>query len=433
MEIKVSIVMPVKNTAGYIRECMESLLSQTMEEIEILCVDAGSTDGTQEILQEYADRDSRVRLLEDTKGSTGYANNLGMEKASGEYVAIMEPDDFAAPDMYEKLYEAAVKNHADAVRADYQVFFGEKEKREYIDKAVAVREDYGKVYCPADEQRLFRNDMSTWAGIYARKLFTEEHMCHNETPGAAYQDNGFWFLMMAHVKRLCYIPVSGYRYRMDNPGSSIHKRGKIFAICDEYEFIRERLASEGIFEKFECIYVWAKFIRYLSAYHRLDDALKGEFAGRFAREMQEHFEKEEPERRALYSNFSKGQKKLLNELLQGGERFHNCRMEEKKVFHALMQRDSGLVQYGCGSDGLRLLLYMREMGCLDRLKCLCDGNPGLWGNEVFGKKICSPDETREIYPDASYLVASINYGDEIRERLRVNGIREERIYKMNFC
>jgi len=83
LEVKISVVMPVLNTAAYIRECMESLVNQTLREIEILCVDGGSTDGTREILEEYAKRDHRVRILEDTKGSTGYANNLGMEKAVG--------------------------------------------------------------------------------------------------------------------------------------------------------------------------------------------------------------------------------------------------------------------------------------------------------------------------------------------------------------
>ena len=72
---------------------MESLIHQTLKEIEILCIDAQSTDGTREILQEYAEKDSRVHLYDDTKGSTGYANNYGMQNAKGEYMAIVEPDD----------------------------------------------------------------------------------------------------------------------------------------------------------------------------------------------------------------------------------------------------------------------------------------------------------------------------------------------------
>lgn len=428
-EIKISVIMPIRNTVNYIRECMESLIHQTMKEIEILCIDAKSTDGTREILQEYAEKDNRVHIYDDTKGSTGYANNYGMRKAKGEYLAIVEPDDFVALDMYEKLYQAAKANNADVVRADYKVFFGSGSQREYIDKAIASADEYGKIYCPAEEQQLFQNDMSTWAGILSKELFAGGCVCHNETPGAAYQDNGFWFLTMAHAKRLYYLSASGYRYRMDNPDSSIHNRGKLFAICDEYAFIRTKLEQEGIFEEFKTVYLRAKFIRYLSAYYRLDDTLKPEFAGRFASEMQGHYQKGElqPE------GFLKGQQKLLKELLTGGEAFHKNVTAQKETFRRLIESDKTLVQYGCGSDGFRLLNYMRADHSLDRVVCLCDGNPRLWGSEVFGKKIYAPTEAKANYPDACYLVASVNYGDEIVKMLKQNGIEEDRIYSIHFC
>lgn len=428
-DIKISVIMPIRNTAGYIKECMESLVGQTLKEIEILCIDAQSTDGTREILQEYAVKDSRIHIYDDSKGSAGYANNYGMQKAKGEYLAIVEPDDFVAPDMYEKLYRAAKENSADVVRADYKVFFGDGSQREYIDKAVASADDYGKIHCPADEQRLFQNDMSTWAGIISRELFEKGWVCHNETPGAAYQDNGFWFLTMAHAKRLYYLSASGYRYRMDNPNSSIHNRGKLYAICDEYAFIRSKLDQEGIFGKFESVYTWAKFIRYLSSYYRLDDTLKPEFAGRFALEVQEHYKKGE----LRINEFPKGQQRLLQDLIAGDEVFHKNIMNQKEAFRRLMESDKTLVQYGCGSDGLRLLNYMRANDCLDRITCLCDSNSGMWGSELFEKKICSLAEIKAEYPDACYLVASINYGDEIKKRLQQNKIEEHNIHIVNFC
>ena len=427
--IKVSIIMPIKNTVNYIKECMESLIHQTLKEIEILCIDAQSTDGTREILQEYAEKDSRVHLYDDTKGSTGYANNYGMQNAKGEYLAIVEPDDFVALDMYEKLYQAAKENDADVVRADYKVFFGNGSQREYIDKAIASADDYGKIHCPEKEQWLFQNDMSTWAGIMLRELYEQGEVCHNETPGAAYQDNGFWFLTMAHAKRLYYLPASGYRYRMDNPDSSIHNRGKLFAICDEYAFIRTKLEQGGIFEKFEKVYIWAKFIRYLSSYYRLDDTLKSEFARRFALEMQEHYEKG----KLQIQDFSKGQQRLLKDLLADSEVFHQNIMAQKEVFRQFIESGKTLVQYGCGSDGFRLLNYMRTNHCLDRVECLCDSNPRLWGSALFGKKIYSLNKVKLNHPDACYLVASIHYGDEIEKMLRQNGIEENRICMIHFC
>ena len=120
--IKVSVLMPSLNVVRYIRECMESVISQTMEEMEILCIDAGSTDGTLEILEEYVRKDRRVRLIKADKKSYGYQMNLGLKEALGEYIGVVETDDFILPNMYEKLYTFAKKNNADYVKSDFDIF-----------------------------------------------------------------------------------------------------------------------------------------------------------------------------------------------------------------------------------------------------------------------------------------------------------------------
>ena len=93
---KVSIIVPTYNVAPYIAECMDSLIDQTLEEIEILCVDAASDDGTREVLEAYASKDSRVKILDDIMHSTGYAKNIGIDAAQGEYIGIVESDDYVA-------------------------------------------------------------------------------------------------------------------------------------------------------------------------------------------------------------------------------------------------------------------------------------------------------------------------------------------------
>lgn len=91
---KISIIMPSFNVAPYIRECMDSVLAQTLSDIEVIVVDADSTDGTREILDEYAQKDSRIVILKDDKKSTGYANNKALDYATGEYIGIVETDDY---------------------------------------------------------------------------------------------------------------------------------------------------------------------------------------------------------------------------------------------------------------------------------------------------------------------------------------------------
>lgn len=108
---KVSVVVPIYNVEKYLRECLDSLVGQTLKEIEIICVDDGSTDSSKEIIREYMQKDTRVKMIAKEKNS-GYGNsmNQGFDMASGEYVGILESDDFAEPAMFEKLYETAREN-----------------------------------------------------------------------------------------------------------------------------------------------------------------------------------------------------------------------------------------------------------------------------------------------------------------------------------
>ena len=110
--------MPSLNVAPFIRQCMDSVVTQTLKEIEIFCVDAGSTDGTLEILREYEQKDKRIRVIVSDKTSMGYQYNLGIEASTGEYIGMVETDDWIEPDTFACLYEAAHKENADIVGAD---------------------------------------------------------------------------------------------------------------------------------------------------------------------------------------------------------------------------------------------------------------------------------------------------------------------------
>ena len=102
--VKVSIIIPVCNVEVYLRECIESALNQTLKEIEIICVNDGSTDGSLRILKEYAAKDKRVKIIDKENAGYGHTMNIGMDMAQGEYIAILESDDYILPNMMQTLY-----------------------------------------------------------------------------------------------------------------------------------------------------------------------------------------------------------------------------------------------------------------------------------------------------------------------------------------
>ena len=117
--VKVSVIIPVYNTGKYLRRCLDSVIMQTLGNIEIICVDDGSTDESARILEEYADRDDRIKVIYKQNGGLVSARKVGVIAAEGEYIGYVDSDDWIEPDMYEKLYGCAHNNHVDMVTSGY--------------------------------------------------------------------------------------------------------------------------------------------------------------------------------------------------------------------------------------------------------------------------------------------------------------------------
>ena len=119
---KVSIIVPVYNAEKYLQECVESVLCQTLSDIELILVDDGSTDSSPTLCDQYAAQDRRVKVIHKPNGRAASARNAGLRAASGEYVAFVDADDWISPDMYEKM----LQTNADVTLCDYVRFQGEK-------------------------------------------------------------------------------------------------------------------------------------------------------------------------------------------------------------------------------------------------------------------------------------------------------------------
>ena len=115
---KVSLLVPICNVERYLRECLDSAVAQTLRDIEIICINDGSTDSSPDIIREYMERDSRVKMIDKANSGYGDSMNRGLEMARGEYVGILESDDFMFEDSLQKLVAKADAEHADVVKGD---------------------------------------------------------------------------------------------------------------------------------------------------------------------------------------------------------------------------------------------------------------------------------------------------------------------------
>lgn len=248
MEPKISVVIPVYNGGSCLRKCFDSLLNQTLKEIEIIAVDDGSTDEeTIRILDEYIDADPRLRIVNQRNHGAGYAINRGMEIAKGIYFCEQDQDDWREPDALGILWEASENGSLDVVKGSWRGHQAGKvvEVRNWPDEW--DRKTVTPLYLPnADLSRLISSPPTVWSGIYRFSFLDCYGISWNETPGAKYQDTAFGLKTktFANTFKMLNDPVC--EYRMDNPGSASAHPVDGFAIAEEFDSYEHMLKAYSI-------------------------------------------------------------------------------------------------------------------------------------------------------------------------------------------
>ena len=341
---KVSIVMPIYNVEKYLDECMKSVLNQTLNNIEIICVDDGSTDGSAAILDRYASGDVRVKVIHKQNEGYGKAMNLGFSLAQGEYIGVVETDDFVSPEMMEELYNRAKKDDLDIVKGDYYIFKTVEGRYDlqYVNILDSPRLYHG-VFNPKKDKEVFRARMNTWAGIYRRQFLVEREILHNETPGASYQDNGFWFQTFTQAERIGFIEKPLYYLRRDNPNSSVNSREKVYCICDEMNFIRPFMDRKPeIYCNFKDIFWESCFRKYIFNLKRIAPLYKLEFIRYMHDEFISHIEEID------LSLFNENQMRYFSSILQDPDTFYYDYVKIPENVERFCRQDKNLILFGRG-------------------------------------------------------------------------------------
>jgi glycosyltransferase involved in cell wall biosynthesis len=346
---KISVIVPTFNNERYLPQCLDSALAQTRGDFEVICVNDGSTDGSLAVMEEYCARDARFKVIDKANGGYGHTMNRGLEAAQGEYIAILESDDFILPTMFEELYGLAVEHDLDFVKADFETFQGDGTAREAVYKPICPRPSlYNKLLDPHEAFETFDVDMCTWTGIYKRAFIEEHAIRYHESPGAAFQDNGFWFQTFAFATRVMFVPRPFYQYRQDNPGSSINSTSKVFCMCDEHVWMHGFLNSHP--ELPHRLYnMWSKkmFHNYNFTYERIASAYKVPFLQRYAQDFLEAIKRGEVDKGDFYDD----EWTAITGIIEDPVRF------SKKHKDTIMGEETGL-----GRGRRRLLFYLREEG-----------------------------------------------------------------------
>ncbi len=434
---KVSVIMPCLNMAKYINLCIDSVICQTLPDLEILIIDAGSTDGTLDILEEYAEKDPRIRIYNSCKKSYGYQVNLGLSLASSDYIGIVDTDDIIAPDMYETLYQTALDSNADYVKGTAKGFYTLPDKERYsFPIAPFSPSEYDPVIkvVPKNAPSLLTKDNFLWYGLYKASLL--KNVVLNESPGAAFQDFSALFQIQTWAEKAIYIHNPVYYYRQDNTNASTHNHKGFQFISHEYAYAERFLPSLTL--EWHTAFYRKQFL------HLMDRLYVMAIAGTF-------WEDALSDMRAITARLQQAYKKQLlmkKDLTETQwidlqllfenpqllfDKYKNYYDLGKKALQNSVQHlhnSTGII-FGCGNWGRFFHAQLLYRG-YKNIAAYCDNNVNDSEKHLYGVEISTPEQAVHKYPEGKYIIANKNHAFEMHQQLILLGVPDQNIFTYSF-
>lgn len=230
MSKKISVIVPVCNVEKYLKQCLESILAEPIEELEVICVNDGSTDGSLAIMQQLQKQDNRLVIIDKANSGYGDSMNQGIHASTGEYLAFVESDDMVVPGKLALLAQLAEYVDADVVKGNYYLYTSD-EDNVFFENLCGCK--YGELINPKVEENIFFKAPSIWSAIYRKDFIGRNEIAFLPTPGASYQDTSFAFKVWASAERVLLVRDAIIYYRQDNMASSSNNTKKLFEIFNE--------------------------------------------------------------------------------------------------------------------------------------------------------------------------------------------------------
>lgn len=257
--IKVSIVIPIFNAENHIVKCLESITSQTMQELEIICINDGSTDNSLEILKHFAQKDKRIIIINKENEGPGIAKNLGIQKAQGEYIGFVDADDWIDSKMYECMFQQAKNLNSEIVICDYinyKDFKQKAQKEDFFFKAKS-KTQIQTVDIPANcniDKNIIYDTLLTTPSYSGNKLYLTKFLKDNNLeflPQKCYEDITFTLKCMICANNISYIDSPFYRYRIHQASTILKTETRYYQYINTCNEIKEILSQNNLTKRLQ--------------------------------------------------------------------------------------------------------------------------------------------------------------------------------------
>ncbi len=267
---KLSVIIPVYNVKDYIRECLDSILAQSFDDFEIICVDDGSSDGSLDILNDYKKRDGRIVVINKMNEGSGVARNYGLSFAQGKYVYFVDADDVLAQDALKIAVSVADTKQTDIlIFGAYSLHEGRKRNGGYS-SVKFPRKYLGNVFSAKEIKReIFKFPSTAWTKLYKREFLLKNNIKFQEIRTG--QDQLLFFHSMIKAERIYLLAKNLYYYRKNRKGAvTCCKKKQNYSPIYVFLAIEKLLKDEGLFNEYKHVFVsgyFSKATSWLGKFH----------------------------------------------------------------------------------------------------------------------------------------------------------------------
>ena len=376
---KLSVIIPVYNVEKYLKECLDSITRQTVKDIEIICVDDGSTDNSPDILKEYQKKDSRIKIITKENGGQASARNLGIKEAQGEYIAFIDSDDFIEEEMLEKLYTKANDDNLDIAMckiATYNNQTGEIKDNVWYYMLGIFRDFEKDVFNHKDTKEFTCNIAVTpYNKIYKTSLIKDNDILFPE--GLIFEDEKFFYDIYLRAKKVSIIPEFLYYYRVSRKGSTvdIEKENDYTDIIEISKQIRQTFKETNNYEGYKYLLNNRLIHLQLARFTETSPKYREKFFNILKEDLQEVLKDQD-----IKDNLESDVKIRVDKILKSKDYEEFKRLDENKIFSVVM------ASYNCGqyldetinsligqsfSFGSNIQLIIVDDGSTDNTKEIC--------------------------------------------------------------
>lgn len=302
---RVTVLVYIHNSENYLMDCLKSLSNQILDDMEIVCINDGSTDSSADILDNFAKKESRMRVI-NLKQSAGYGRvlNRGIKMANGEYIGIIEASDFINPEMFIELFALAKKHDADVAKGNYTLFENEKD----VPRDAILPEEAGFVINPMDDTRIFYQPPAIWSAIYKKVFLEKQKIAFLETNVCVCQDISFNLKVLSSGGKIVLTDKSYLHHR---PLPIKIEDQDLFNINSEFAEAEEYMKARDTWKIYGYIFEAVKF----ASFHWYMLNLNKNQIEKFALRMRAEFHDADNKNMLLKPYFPKNHWRMLRVLL----------------------------------------------------------------------------------------------------------------------